>query len=226
MLAELVGLGALIEACAPDVAPRTMAAIVQVESANNVYAIGVNSAARLARQPVNRQEAVATARRLLAEGRNIDLGLGQINSNNMQWLGLSVEDAFDPCKNLTAAARVLTTNYRSVQARSPSPQHALRTALSMYNSGSETRGFANGYVRRIEIAAGTYRPAQLTISNGEPGLIQVVDTTPSPTARDVAAVNQGQVVAIEAATPKPPPPEWDVFGRSGRSTLMVFGSSE
>ncbi|MBD3991081.1 transglycosylase SLT domain-containing protein, partial [Xanthomonas citri pv. citri] len=42
----------LAQQCAPTVAPQTMAALVQVESGFNPYAIGVVDG-RLARQPVN-----------------------------------------------------------------------------------------------------------------------------------------------------------------------------
>jgi type IV secretion system protein VirB1 len=41
------------------------------------------------------------------------MGLGQVNSNNMRKTNLSVEDAFDPCKNIAAAAKILQSNYVS-----------------------------------------------------------------------------------------------------------------
>lgn len=44
---------------------------------------------------------------MISAGRRVDLGLAQINSKNLGWLGLSVEAAFDSCQNLAAAARVL-----------------------------------------------------------------------------------------------------------------------
>jgi soluble lytic murein transglycosylase-like protein len=77
--------------------------------------------------------------RLIRQGYNIDLGLGQINSANLGWLGLSVEDAFEPCRNLAAAARVLTTNYQSVAHSAQSSDHAIATALSLYNTGVSPR---------------------------------------------------------------------------------------
>ena len=61
-------LGTLVQACSPLVAPGTAAAIVQVESARNPYAIGVVQGA-LVRQPRTASEAIATARQLRAEGR-------------------------------------------------------------------------------------------------------------------------------------------------------------
>ena len=69
--------------CAPMVAPLTMAAIVKTESGFNPLAIGVNGGARLVRQAETVAEAVVTAKWLLERGYNIDLGLGQVNSNNL-----------------------------------------------------------------------------------------------------------------------------------------------
>ena len=86
---------ALAQECAPWVAHETMAAIVRTESAFRPLAIGVNGGARLARQPENKAEAVATAEWLIANGYNIDMGLGQVNSANLRKTGLTVEDAFD-----------------------------------------------------------------------------------------------------------------------------------
>lgn len=135
--------------CAPWVAPSTLAAIVRTESGFKPLAIGVNGGARLARQPSGIEEAVATAKWLIANGYNIDLGLGQINSANLSKTGLSVEAAFDPCRNLAAAAAILQWNYKSASRQAPSEQSALQAALSAYNTGSFSRGFSNGYVQKV-----------------------------------------------------------------------------
>lgn len=192
---------ALAESCAPTVAPETLLAVVQVESRFNPYAIGVNKAARLQRQPATKDEAIRTAGALLAAGRNIDLGLGQINSGNLGWLGLSVADAFDPCKNLAASARVLTENYAAAARRDPSEQSALRVALSLYNTGDQARGFRNGYVAKVERAAGVV-PALLGPA-GQGG--SPPDAPPAP--------------------PEPPAPAWDVFARLQSAPVLVFGAS-
>jgi type IV secretion system protein VirB1 len=99
--------------CAPWVATQTMAAIVRTESKFNPLAINVNAKVRLERQPSTKAEAIQTAKWLLANNYNIDMGLGQVNSNNMRKTNLSVEDAFDPCKNIAAAAKILQSNYVS-----------------------------------------------------------------------------------------------------------------
>jgi type IV secretion system protein VirB1 len=145
---------ALAQECAPSVAPQTMAAIVKTESQFRPLAIGVNGGARLIRQPATREEAVVTAKRLISNGYNIDLGLGQVNSANLAKTGLSVEDAFDPCKNLAAAAWILHANYQTARAQIPDDQRALHAAFSIYNTGSMTKGFTNGYVQKVVANAG------------------------------------------------------------------------
>jgi len=40
-----------------------------------------------------------------------DAGLTQVNSANFGWLGLTLQDALDPCKNLAAGAKVLLAKY-------------------------------------------------------------------------------------------------------------------
>jgi Transglycosylase SLT domain len=138
---------ALAAQCAPSVAPETLYAVIATESQGNPYAIGVNAGRRLERQPKSHGEAVATAKMLLTQGANIDLGLGQINSSNLDWLNLSVEDAFNPCENIKASAKVLTSNYKAaIRAGHEAP---LGAALSAYNTGSMTKGYRNGYVAKV-----------------------------------------------------------------------------
>ncbi len=42
---------------------------------------------------------------------SVDVGIAQINSSNFVWLGLTVDTALDPCRNLAAAAKVLFVKY-------------------------------------------------------------------------------------------------------------------
>lgn len=135
--------------CAPWVAPQTMAAIVKTESQFNPLAININGGAKLERQPVNKDEAVVTAKWLIANRYNIDMGLGQVNSANLVKTSLSVEDAFDACKNLAAAATILQWNYEAASKKVSGEQAALKAAISAYNTGSFTKGFNNGYVQKV-----------------------------------------------------------------------------
>ena len=149
----------LANACAPQVASETLQAVVRVESGFDALAIGVNGAPGLRARAKTAQEAGATARALIRQGRSVDLGLGQINSANLNRLGLSIEAAFDPCRNLTAAAQILSEGYAKARPRHADDQAALRAALSLYNTGHETRGLKNGYVAKV-LAAAPSAPAR------------------------------------------------------------------
>jgi hypothetical protein len=41
----------------------------------------------------------------------VDVGLAQVNSANFGWLGLTMQTALDPCRNLAAGAQVLLVKY-------------------------------------------------------------------------------------------------------------------
>lgn len=149
---------ALAMACAPTVHPDTMAALVRVESGFNPYAIGVVGG-RLARQPRNRAEAVATARALELAGMNFSVGLAQVNRHNLQRLGLNLDTAFEPCGNLRAGGEILSECYSRARPQTRGEQAALHAALSCYYSGNFHRGFVidpglrSSYVQRVIASA-------------------------------------------------------------------------
>ncbi len=211
MILELATVVGLAQQCAPSVAVETLVSVVHTESRFNPYAIGVNAKGVAKPDPLDKASAIATARTLIARGLNIDLGLGQINSANLKWLGLSVEDAFDPCRNLAAAARVLSSNYLSVARSSPSTEAAIATAMSMYNTGSRSRGFGNGYVGRV------YASSNIVV----PAIRGAVAPTVAP-----APANPPKPAA---STPSPAPPAtmsaWDTSARAQTASMMVFGGS-
>ncbi len=162
---------ALAAACAPQVAPQTLLAVAQVESGLDPLAIGVNGPGGRAPRPRTRWEAIVQATGLIAAGGNIDLGLAQINSRNLGWLGLSLADAFDPCRSLAASAQVLANGYRRAAPPAGREQAGLRIALSYYNTGHPTRGVANGYVARVTAAAGraaAQAPRQIAVAEPPP----------------------------------------------------------
>lgn len=139
---------ALVTQCSPQVHPAIVNAIVKTESSFNPLAIGVNKGVgRLSKQPTSYTEAVQTAKQLLARGANIDLGLAQINSANLNWLGLSVEQVFNPCANLKALQYVYLHCYD--KAGSSGFGDRMQRALSCYNTGNTRKGFGNGYVAKV-----------------------------------------------------------------------------
>lgn len=210
----------LASQCAPNVAPQTVAAIVQTESGGNPLALNVNGTRQPAPQS-NVANAAATARRYIAAGYSVDLGLGQINSRNMRWLGLTWETVFDPCTNIAALGRVLSANFQSV-ADGRHPQTALRLALSMYNTGSMSRGFRNGYVAKVVGNAGLTDGVTADYVDTAPSLVEEADAR-----RAIVTKNIAPTTRTKASRPAPPP-AWSVFERAAydRETLLLFATDE
>ena len=207
--------------CAPGVAPSTIAAVVHTESKGYQLALNVNGVARQPVRPTSAEAAAKVARAYIARGYSVDLGLAQINSRNMAVLGLSWESVFDPCTNINAAGKVLMGNYQRVSS-GRLPQEALRVALSMYNTGSKTRGFRNGYVGRVLNNAGKSNGVTAMSYNPMPPLSAQPEMAvlPRTMLADLAAENignTGQVAATDA-----PPPTWDVFARAAYESRRAF----
>ena len=76
---------ALAQQCAPAIEMPIAHAIVKRESNYKAFAIGVNHGGKQIAQPKNYNEAVTKAKYLIQKGFNIDLGLAQINSKNLNW---------------------------------------------------------------------------------------------------------------------------------------------
>ena len=207
MILPLAVFTQLAASCGPSVHVDTLAAIARTESGFHTGAINDNTGRRRY-LPRSREEAIALATDLIvAKHQSVDLGLMQVNSANLSGLGMTVADAFDPCKNVAGAARVLTAAYR-VPAAGQDTQPALLQALSRYNTGHPARGFANGYVAKVQASAEQVVPA-IRLSGEAPG---------------------GQEGEQGTAAPQlpPPPPNWDVFGQARYARQYgssVFGGS-
>ena len=194
----------LASQCAPNVAPQTVLAIVHTESRGQPLALNVDGAKQPAR-PKNTVDAIATAQRYVAARYSVDLGLGQINSRNMRRLGLTWDNVFDPCTNIAALGRVLSESFRSV-ADERHPQTALRLALSMYNTGSPSRGFRNGNVAKVVGNAGATDGPGVVRFDGPPLFTEVIDPRSAIVGENEAPVAPTPVVR--------PPAAWNVFAHA------------
>src|SRR5690606_37255745 len=193
MLAELA---ALALACAPDIHPVTLHAVVKHESRAQQYAIGVNRKGHsLKRQPRNLEEASTAAQTLIDQGIDFDAGLGQINVRNWAWLKLDTATVFDPCRNLAAAQTVLADCYARALPDHKDPQQALRAALSCYNTGNFSRGFSNGYVGKVLTQAQIKVPALAPLANEAPS------TSPQPASTKPAQKPDQKPPAQTEGTP-------------------------
>jgi type IV secretion system protein VirB1 len=189
-LAAALSLAQLISSCATSVNPRTMTALVHVESGGDPLALHDNTWRTSYKAP-NSTTAVAWARELMNMGHSVDLGLSQINSANLPSLGLTVNDVFDPCTNLQAGATILSADYREAAARFGAGQVALRHALGAYNTGSLYAG--QGYINQILVAAGL--PPEYDTA--------VVPESGSGTAADPAPASKAKKRPDAPAAPKP-----------------------
>ena len=151
----------LVSRCAPEISPVTMRYLINIESGFQPFSLNINrkvqSQSLLFKDALS---AMAMANKLIKQGENIDMGLGQINSTTMQRLGLSVADVYDPCTNLTASAEVLKQCYNRALRIYPAGQIALTHALSCYNTGNFKGGLVNGYVEKLQNLA-TRQPEQV-----------------------------------------------------------------
>ncbi|WP_068089495.1 lytic transglycosylase domain-containing protein [Novosphingobium rosa] len=146
MIYDLAMIAQLAQRCAPEVATEAVVPLVVTESAGNTLQINVNKGPRV--QAASVAQAAALVRRYMAAGYTVDVGLAQVNSGNFARLGVSVEQAFEPCTNLHLASQVLQEGY-ALASRSYAGLDAISATYSLYNSGSMTRGLRNGYVRRV-----------------------------------------------------------------------------
>jgi len=155
-------------ACAPNIAPVTLEAVIRVESGGNPLAVNVNGLRVQPPPAATAAEAARTAESYILRGYSVDLGLMQVNSRNLVALGTTVERVLDPCTNVRDGAVILTADYAEAARSRGDGQPALQAALSAYNTGSVYRGFANGYVARyygpggVPALAGGLRDAAAT----------------------------------------------------------------
>ena len=161
-------------------------------------ALSINdNTARTSSAPATRDSAIQIASKLLEAGHSLDIGIMQVNSANFAVLGLTLEAAFDPCKSVAAGAAVLAGGYVGGTTHE-GQQTALRVAISKYNTGDAQRGFANGYVHKVELAAAYVVPA--------------LDVGAGP-----AAIDSPPPIPVAAPSPPSPPadpnapPSWDVW---------------
>jgi type IV secretion system protein VirB1 len=171
----------LLRLCAPKVHPNTMGSIVANESSGNPYAIlddGPDYGSASEKQlhvyhPQTKEEAITIASSLIRSGHVVDMGLGQVNSRNLNVLGLSIKDLFDPCTNLNASQSVLIGYYeKAVKVYGPG-RNAMLAAISGYNTGSLYQGFSNGYVRRVLAASRRPLPSLKVAPPFQNGLVRV-----------------------------------------------------
>ena len=188
----------LAQQCAPEIATEAVVPLVMTESGGDDLAININKGPRV--RVASIAEGAALVRRYMAAGYTVDVGLAQVNSANFARLGVTVEQAFDPCTNLRLASSMLQAGY-GLAIRHYTGLDAISATYSLYNTGTLTRGFRNGYVGRVWSAASGM------------GTIQ----TPPP-------IPGSPIPAVPTASPANPAVDNDswVVGQIASSAVAVF----
>ena len=150
MTYDVPAIAALARQCAPEIAAEAVVPLVMTESGGDPLRINVNRGPRVRARSAS--EGTAIVRRYMAAGYTVDVGLAQINSANFDRLGATIEQAFEPCTNLKFAAITLQEGFGRA-ARFYTGLDAISATYSLYNTGTLTRGFQNGYVDRVWTAA-------------------------------------------------------------------------
>jgi type IV secretion system protein VirB1 len=226
--------------CAPQVPAATIAAIVRVETDFHPFAIRLNSAAPgqagSPRQPLSKAEAVMRAKALHLAGQDLDLGLAGVPADEIEAAGLSIEDAFEPCKSLGLAARLVDRVWRAAVKRGLKDQEAEKEALAAYyGRGEAAVGREAGYVERVLEAKSELadRLGTLSLRVSEKSLPRRERFKDAP-AEPVQSASRSQAdtaqeqVPVRAETAREEVPAWDVFGatRARGSSVLVFGNQK
>jgi type IV secretion system protein VirB1 len=140
--------------------------------------------------PANAQIAIGIASSRLRAGYSPELGIMRINSKNFEKLAITLDQAFNPCVSIGATATILVADYAGGETRK-AQQAALRRAISSYNTGDPERGFLNGYVHKVELAARRVVPG--------------IEAAPLDQDASPGSIKQRN-------PDKNAPPSWDIWG--------------
>jgi type IV secretion system protein VirB1 len=220
----------LAETCAPSFAAETLAAVVSVESGMAPLAIRVNSNFPLKSQPRTKAEAIETATVLIAEGQSIDLGLGGISATSLGRLGLTVSDAFEPCQNLKATAKLLE-EYKVAATKTGLTASGAEAVMlqSYYGQGDPSLGKMVGYDRRVRQVQERLqsRLATLTLGDAPQQILPPresgggdIEAAPSLMPSAANAETSGQELQQSAGSATAA--AWDVFKSAETSSVLVF----
>ncbi len=140
-------LSRLVRQCASSSDPSVLRSVAHIESHFDPFALH-NNTKHISVAASSLTASAEQAKQWISQGYSVDIGLMQINSGNLSVLGMTVEDALDPCHSLEAGASLLSSAYAQ-GASTADRQAALLIALSRYNTGHPFAGLINGYVGQV-----------------------------------------------------------------------------
>ncbi len=155
---------AFIEQCKnPNIGIEIVQQIIKIESNSKPFAVNVNKDGKSFISFVfeTKEEALKSAQDYINGGLSVDVGLMQINSNNLSlkiFSDLTLEDLFDPCKNIKAGSDIFYLAYENTD-KNLTQEERINIALSVYNTGDKNKGFTNGYIAKYN------NPQIMTLAN-------------------------------------------------------------
>lgn len=135
---------ALIQACAPSVAPQTMQRVIQVESGGDPFVLNIEGVGAVRSESL--EAAAVKATTAINNGTRVAIGLMQVESTHLHEFNVDVRQALDQCTNLRLGSQILSAAYTAAAKQWGEGQRALQAALSAYNTGDFVSGFRNCYV--------------------------------------------------------------------------------
>lgn len=215
----------LAQNCAPRIATETIAAVVSIESGFRPFAIRINTDRPLAEQPKTRAEAIETATTLIAEGHDIDLGLGGINSGNLGRLGLSVSDTFDFCLNIKASAALLEGYYQiALQGGATTAQAEAVMLRSYFGNGDASIGEMVGYDKKV-LAERERLSSQLDSIEIVEAQAQALPARERAGESSAIPVDSGPAQKSQQHS-QASVPRWDVYNLGRQSSVLVFSNEQ
>jgi type IV secretion system protein VirB1 len=138
--AALIAQLTMTPACTvPGMVPQFWPSVVRAEShlvPTALHDDTVNRPFGKSYYPATEDEAEDIARRLMAAGHRVGVGLSQLTASSepkfIRRFGTTLRAALNPCLNMKIGASFYVTG-----------------ALSIFNTGSPVRGFENGYIGKI-----------------------------------------------------------------------------
>lgn len=141
MILESALILSLANSCQDVVRTEDVKRLIDIESSGNPYAIAVKGVP-IVKQPQTKDEAISAAKQLDSLGFNYSVGLMQVNHTNFERTGLTIETAFDACKNIKAGSSIFADCfYRAKNKFKDDDSKNRERAASCYYSGNFTYGF-------------------------------------------------------------------------------------
>jgi type IV secretion system protein VirB1 len=207
--------------CAPQVPTELLAAIASVESGFQPLMVRGKVSTDVVRTA---GEGVAVVVGRMDAGDDMTVGLMGLDALTLAADGLSYAEAFDACRNVEAAGRVIDSLWKAAEKMGMSPSKAERQAVRGYFQRSVARvGTVDAYEARVMAERSALRAGlpRLTLK-GAAGQPKTIATQTSAAAKDVPREGQPSQSGVPVAVVALEKPAWDVYGGVSSSGLVAF----